>query len=86
MNQWLWCATCLLGLELPLLLFAAAVRTRLDALVALEAAGSIGALALIALAEGFHRTSYTIVAVVACVLVFAGGMVFVRFFDRELEP
>lgn len=85
MNQWLWAATALLALELPLVAYAAVAR-RLDALVALEAAGSIGALALIALAEGFHRTAYTILGVVASVLVFAGGMVFVRFFDRELEP
>jgi 4-hydroxybenzoate polyprenyltransferase len=85
MNQWLWAATCLLALEVPLTAYAAFAR-RLDALVALEAAGSIGALALIALAEGFHRAAYTIVAVAASVLVFAGGMVFVRFFDREFDP
>ena len=85
MNQWLWAATALLALELPLLGYASFAR-RLDALVALEAAGSIGALALIALAQGFHRAAYTILGVVASVLVFAGGMVFVRFFDRELEP
>lgn len=69
-----------------MLLYASIAASRFDALVALEAAGSIGALALIALAEGFHRTAYTILGVVASVLVFAGGMVFVRFFDRELEP
>ena len=85
MNQWLWAATCLLALEAPLAVYAA-FAPRLDALVALEAAGSIAALALVALAEGFHRASYTIVGVVACVLVFAGNMVFVRFFDRELGP
>lgn len=63
----------------------AAFARRLDALVALEAGGSIVALGLIALAEGFHRTSYTIVAVVASFLVFGGGLVFVRFFERELD-
>lgn len=85
MNAWLWAATALLALEVPLTGFAALSR-RLDALVALEGGGSIAALSLIALAEGFHRTAYTILGVVASVLVFAGGMVFVRFFDRELEP
>lgn len=84
MNQWLWAATALLALEAPLVGFAAFAR-RLDALVALEAGASIAALALIALSEGFHRTAYTILAVVASVLAFAGGMVFVRFFERELE-
>lgn len=85
MNQWLWTATALLALEIPLTVYAAFAR-RLDALVALEAAGSIAALTLIALAEGFHRTSYTILAVVASFLAFAGSMVFVRFFERELAP
>ena len=84
MNQWLWAATSLLSLELPLLVYAGFARP-LDALVALEGGSSIGALALIALAEGFQRTAYTIVAVVACLTVFGGGLVFVRFFDRELD-
>jgi multisubunit Na+/H+ antiporter MnhF subunit len=38
------------------------------------------------LAQGFHRSAYTILAVVAAMLTFLGGMVFVRFFERELEP
>jgi multisubunit Na+/H+ antiporter MnhF subunit len=84
-NQWLWTATALLALEAPLVAYAAFAR-HLDALVALETAGSLGALSLIALSEGFHRTAYTILGVVASVLAFAGGMVFARFFERELEP
>lgn len=85
MNQWLWASAALLALELPLLgyvLFA----PRLDALVGYEAAATIFALSLITLSEGFHRTAYTIVAVVACVLNFVGVMVFVRFFEQELDP
>jgi multisubunit Na+/H+ antiporter MnhF subunit len=84
-NQWLWASTLLIGFEVPLLVFGA-FAARLDALVALQAAGGIAAMALITLAEGFHRTSYTILAVVASVLTFAGSMVFVRFFERELDP
>jgi multisubunit Na+/H+ antiporter MnhF subunit len=38
------------------------------------------------LAQGFERSAYTILAVVASLLTFAGGMVFVRFFERELDP
>jgi hypothetical protein len=38
------------------------------------------------LAQGFERAAYTILAVVASLLTFAGGMVFVRFFERELDP
>jgi multisubunit Na+/H+ antiporter MnhF subunit len=85
MNQWLWASTALLALQLPLLLYAS-VAARLDALVALEACGALLTLALITLAEGFHRTSYTILAVVSSVVTIAGSFVFVRFFERELDP
>lgn len=85
MNVFLWTATALIALEFPLLLFAS-VSARIDALAALQASGALLTLALIALAQGFHRPSYTILAVVAAVLTFSGGMVFVRFFARELDP
>jgi multisubunit Na+/H+ antiporter MnhF subunit len=85
MNQWLWAATALIGLQLPLLLYAT-VAPRLDALVALEACGALTTLALVALAQGFERTAYTIVAVVSSVVTIAGSLVFVRFFERELDP
>jgi multisubunit Na+/H+ antiporter MnhF subunit len=84
-NVFLWAATALLALELPLLGYAF-FAPRLDALAALQAAGSVWVLALVTLAQGFHRPSYAFLAVVAAVLSFAGGMVFVRFFERELEP
>jgi multicomponent Na+:H+ antiporter subunit F len=84
-NVFLWTATALVLLELPLLGFAF-FASRLDALSALQAAGGIWALALVSLAQGFHRSAYTILAVVAAVLTFAGGMVFVRFFEQELDP
>jgi multisubunit Na+/H+ antiporter MnhF subunit len=84
-NVFLWAATALVLLELPLLFFAF-IAPRIDALAALQAAGAVFTLALVALAQGFHRSAYTVLAVVAAVLTFAGGMVFVRFFDRELDP
>jgi multisubunit Na+/H+ antiporter MnhF subunit len=84
-NQWLWTATALIALELPLLGYVCVARP-IDALVGLQACGGLFALAVITLCQGFHRTSYTILGVVASVLTFAGGMVFVRFFERELEP
>lgn len=86
MNQWLWASTVLLALELPLLVYAATAASRLDALVALEACGALTTLGLITLSEGFHRTSYTILGVVAAVLTIAGSLIFVRFFERELDP
>ncbi|MFL5928588.1 MAG: monovalent cation/H+ antiporter complex subunit F [Gaiellaceae bacterium] len=85
MNVFLWAATALLVLELPLLLLCA-LGSRLDGLVALQAAGGLWTIALMLLAQGFHRTVYTVLAVVAALLTFGGGLVFVRFFERELDP
>jgi multisubunit Na+/H+ antiporter MnhF subunit len=84
-NVFLWAATALIVLELPLLAYAA-VAPRLDAVVVLQAAGAVFTLTLMCLAQGFHRSAYTILAVIAAMLTFLGGMVFVRFFERELEP
>lgn len=85
MNVFLWASTVLVALEIPLLLFAARAP-RFEALVAVEAAGGIWTLALMLLAQGFHRSAYTVLALVAAVLTFAGSMVFVRFFEKELDP
>src|SRR5581483_2876640 len=84
-NAFLVAATALLALELPLLVFAMRA-SRLDALVAVDAGATIFTLALVLLAQGFHRSAYTVLGLVAAVLTFAGSMVFVRFFERELEP
>jgi multicomponent Na+:H+ antiporter subunit F len=84
-NAFMWAGAGLVALELPLLLFVARAP-RLDALVAVEAAASVFTLALVLLAQGFHRTSYTVLGLVAAVLTFAGSMVFVRYFERELDP
>jgi len=84
-NQWLWAATALLVLMVPLLGVAVFAR-RIDGLPAVQAAGAVLTLVLLTLAEGFHRSSYTVLAVVAAVSTYVGGMVFVRFFDRELDP
>ena len=85
MNVFLWASFALVVLEIPLLLFAARAP-RLDALVAVEAAATIWALVLILLSQGYHRSAYTDLALVAAVLAFAGSIVFVRFFERELDP
>lgn len=85
MNVFLWAATVLVALELPLLLFAARAP-RFDAFVAVEAGAAIWTLVLVLLAQGFHRSAYTDLALVAAVLTFAGSMVFVRFFEKELDP
>jgi multisubunit Na+/H+ antiporter MnhF subunit len=51
-----------------------------------QAAASIWTLALVLLAQGFHRVAYTVLGLVAAVLGFAGTLVFVRFFEQELDP
>lgn len=84
MNVFLWASTALIALEFPLLGYAF-FAGRLDGLVALQAAGSVWVIALVTLAQGFQRPSYTFLAVVAALLTFAGGMVFVRFFEREIH-
>jgi multicomponent Na+:H+ antiporter subunit F len=62
-----------------------AVRKRpLDALVALELAGSLTVLTLLCFAEGFHRSFEYGVAVIAAVMSWAGGLVFARFLGRWL--
>lgn len=83
--MFLWAGAALIVLELPLLL-AASLSPRIDALPTLQAAGGIWTVSLMLLAQGFERSAYTILAVVASLLTFAGGMVFVRFFERELDP
>jgi hypothetical protein len=83
-NVFLWAVTCLVLLQLPLLGFAL-FSSRIDALTALQASGGIWTVTLVLLAQGFQRSAYSILGVVAAVLTFAGGMVFVRFFERELD-
>jgi multisubunit Na+/H+ antiporter MnhF subunit len=84
-NAFLWAGTALVALELPLLVFAMRAP-RLDALVAVQAAASVWTLALVLLAQGFHRPAYTVLGMAAAILSFAGTLVFVRFFEEELEP
>ncbi|NUR76095.1 MAG: hypothetical protein HOQ28_07430 [Thermoleophilia bacterium] len=84
MNIFLWAASALLALELPLLAYAF-FAAPLDALVALQAAGGIWCVSLVVLAQGFERSAYTILAVVAALLTFGSGMIFVRFFDDEID-
>lgn len=59
-------------------------RRPIDGLVALELAGAILVLALLCFAEGFHRSTYFGVAVVAAVLSWVGGIVYARFLGRWL--
>jgi multisubunit Na+/H+ antiporter MnhF subunit len=80
-NGWLWAATVLLGAVLPLVVVAAR-RDLLDGIVALEAAGTNVALALLLLAQGTQRQPFADVALVAGVLSFVSSVGFVRLIGR----
>lgn len=82
MNAFLIAATALLVmLVLPALVV---VRARpIDAIVALQLCGTTVTLVLLCLAEGFHRSVYFNVPLVAALSVWVGGLVYVRFVGRS---
>jgi len=61
------------------------VRARpIDAVVALELCGTLTTLALLCLAEGFHRSVYFGLALVTAAATWVCGLIFARFFGRVL--
>jgi multisubunit Na+/H+ antiporter MnhF subunit len=56
----------------------------MDALVALELAGTLVTLALVLLAQGFDRASYYTVPVALAFLSFVGALLLARFLGRHL--
>lgn len=83
MNVWLWGATALLVGLVPCG-WIALRETRLDALVALELAGTVATLTLVLLAQGFERASYYSVPLALAFLSFVGALVLARFLGRHL--
>jgi multicomponent Na+:H+ antiporter subunit F len=83
MNAWLVAGAALLAALVPLGVFAFRGPIA-DRLVAMELAGVLETLALLALAEGFDRDVYFDLAVVMGVLSFVGSLVYVRFLERWL--
>jgi len=82
-NVWLWGATALLVGLVPCG-WIALRETRVDALVALELAGTVSTLALVLLAQGFDRASYYSVPLALAFLSFVGALVLARFLGRHL--
>jgi multisubunit Na+/H+ antiporter MnhF subunit len=83
-NVWLTGATVLLAALLPcgFVLVQAAI---LDALVALELVTTLTTVALVLLAEGYHRSSYFAVPIVLAFLNVVGALIFIRLLaDRRL--
>ena len=84
MNVWFVGATALLLGLLPVgwVLIRGDV---LEALVALQLAGTVVAVVLLLIGEGFKRNSYYTLPLVLAFTNFVGVMIFVRFLgDREL--
>ena len=83
MNVWtLGAAAALLGF-VPLL-WVVAHATRIEALVAVQAAQGLATIVLILLAEGFHRSPYFVLPDALAVLSFVGTLLFARFMGRHL--
>jgi multisubunit Na+/H+ antiporter MnhF subunit len=80
-NAFLVAATVLLAL-VALPGFVIAASRPMDGVVALELCGSTITLCLLCLCEGFHRSVYFNVPIVAAASTWIGGLVFVRFIGR----
>lgn len=83
MNAFTVAALALLVGWIPLAYVALRHRP-IDGVIALQLAGTVAALVLICLAEGFHRSFEYDVAVLAAVLSWLSGLTFVRFLGRWL--
>jgi multisubunit Na+/H+ antiporter MnhF subunit len=83
MNAFEIAATALLCGYLPLG-YVAMTRRAIDGVVALELGGTLAMLVILCFAQGFHRPFEDGVAVVAGLLSWVGGLVFVRFLGRWL--
>jgi multisubunit Na+/H+ antiporter MnhF subunit len=83
MNVWLWGATALLVGIVPCG-WIAMRATRVDALVALELAGTVATLVLVLLSEGFNRASYMGVPVALAFLSLVGSLLIARFLGRHV--
>jgi multisubunit Na+/H+ antiporter MnhF subunit len=82
-NVWLWGATTLLLGFVPCG-WVALRASRVDALVALQTAGTATTLVLVLFAEGFNRASYMGLPLALAFLSFIGTLVFARFLGRHL--
>ena len=83
MNVWTLGATAALLGFVPLL-WVVARATRIEALVAVQAAQGLATIVLILLAEGFHRAPYFVLPDALAVLSFVGTLLFARFMGRHL--
>ncbi len=83
MNEWEIAAALLAALILPCL-GVCAFSTAVNALAALELAGTLLSTALMALCEGFHRQPFIDLALLFALLSMAGTLIFARLMERDL--
>ena len=83
MNVWLWAASALLCGFVPCG-WIAVCASRIDALVALQTAGTVTTLVLVLFAEGFHRASYMGLALALPFVGFIGILLIARFMGRHV--
>jgi multicomponent Na+:H+ antiporter subunit F len=83
MNEWLLAATVLMAAIVPLAVLCARLDP-MEGLVALELVGVLATIALLLLAEGFHRQPFADLALVLAVSSFAGSLAYARFLERRL--
>lgn len=83
MNEWEIAAAVLAGAIGPCLAVCA-FATALDALAALELAGTLLSSALMALCEGFHRQPFIDLALLFALLTILGAFAFARLMERAL--
>jgi multicomponent Na+:H+ antiporter subunit F len=62
----------------------AARGSEMERLLGFELAGPVGAMALLALAEGFGRSIYVDVALVFVVVNFVATLAYIRLFERSV--
>jgi len=84
MNEWLLAAALLLlGGIVPCGVVCFLAPT-IEALAALELAGTLASVALLLFAEGIHRQPFADLAIVLAALSFVGALAFARFLERDL--
>jgi multisubunit Na+/H+ antiporter MnhF subunit len=80
-NVWLWMATGLVALLVPLLAVAVFQRA-VHGLVALEVGGTLAVTASLLIAEGTNRQGFADLALVLAAASFVGVLAYLRFLER----
>ncbi|MGA4843974.1 monovalent cation/H+ antiporter complex subunit F [Streptomyces sp. G45] len=86
MNAWLGCGAALLALGVPPVLWGAASGPLPRRILAQNAGGTVVALAVLLLAQGYGRPSYIDLSLVLALLGPVGTLVCVRLLAEDLAP